>query len=142
MQGSSWTSLGKQVIQNLPEIVKTVKQSYKDWSTGQQHFPAYQFLGPGTKVYDKITKGVRPSNKTDHYAMNHDLDFGVISDAKLNPAQLKRAVKNADTRFVKGLESLPKERNNWGNILGRTFISGKSILEDLGVLDPKRFLGD
>ena len=39
----------------------------------EQHLPGYNFCGPGTNVHRRLRNGVKPVNKLDAAALQHDL---------------------------------------------------------------------
>ena len=50
-------------------------------SQDDQEWGPYKYLGPGTDVYGKVSKGVKPINGLDAAAMNHDIAYWNISKA-------------------------------------------------------------
>lgn len=47
------------------------------------HLPGgYQYAGPGTKVKEKLERGVKPKNKLDEAAMHHDIAYLKSKDLK------------------------------------------------------------
>jgi len=44
------------------------------------HVPGYEYLGPGTNLDLKLSQGVKPKNKLDEAAQNHDIAYARSSD--------------------------------------------------------------
>ena len=127
----------------VKHFVDESKQWVSDITTGQFHFPGYRFMGPGTKVYERIQQGIHPTSRTDEAAMHHDLDFGEIGSkvGKVSKRELHKQVREADKRFVNRLENAG-EGHHIGNFLGKSMIKAKMYLEDVGLMNPEQFLGD
>ena len=43
------------------------------YDTRERHLPGYNFCGPGTNVHRRLRNGVKPRNKLDAAALQHDL---------------------------------------------------------------------
>ena len=39
------------------------------------HWPGFNYMGPGTPLQKHLKRGVKPSNRLDTIAMQHDLDY-------------------------------------------------------------------
>ncbi len=46
------------------------------------HIPGFEYLGPGTNYHLKQEKGIKPANKLDEFAMNHDKFYSENKDLK------------------------------------------------------------
>ncbi|MBP1527606.1 MAG: hypothetical protein H9Q66_06795, partial [Spiroplasma ixodetis] len=44
------------------------------------HLPGYQYNGPGTNLDLKLSQGVKPINKLDEAAINHDIAYAKSKD--------------------------------------------------------------
>jgi hypothetical protein len=119
------------------------KNSYNDWSTGQYHFPGYNFMGPGTKNLQKVHAGVLPSNRTDGSAMRHDNEYDRIQDhmkrGTMSEKQINKAIRKSDRKFINELNS-NGERKLIGNQMGRQLINLKNVAEDWNFIRPSRFV--
>ena len=97
------------------------KNSYNDWSTGQYHFPGYNFMGPGTKNLQKVHAGILPSNRTDGSAMRHDNEYDRIQDGMkrgtMSERKVNKAIRKADRKFINELDR-NGETGNIGNRAG------------------------
>ena len=127
---------GKNYFGNL---FNRAKKTFSDWSSGQYHFPGYNYLGPGTKIEENIESGIEPINDTDAAAKAHDLDYLNIGKMAVSDEEKKKLVRDSDKKFIDRLNK-NKESDLWGNLAGRVGIRGKIILEDLGLLNPIKFL--
>ncbi|MBP1527570.1 MAG: hypothetical protein H9Q66_06600 [Spiroplasma ixodetis] len=66
------------------------------------HLPGYQYNGPGTNLDLKLSQGVKPINKLDEAAMNHDIAYARSkdhdkrheADYKLQEDAWKRVIAN------------------------------------------------
>ena len=45
----------------------------------EAHLPGMQYAGPGTNLDLKLVQGVKPSNKLDEAAMQHDIAYSNLS---------------------------------------------------------------
>ncbi len=61
-------------------------------TAGGLHFPGDSYLGPGTKVVQKIYSGVQPASYNDYVARNHDIDY--ISNKEPIIADIKAILKS------------------------------------------------
>ena len=46
------------------------------------HMPGYKYLGPGTKLEKRLTRGDEPKNKLDELAMKHDIAYSKSNNLK------------------------------------------------------------
>lgn len=134
-----FANLFKKASNFFGNIYNRAKNTFTDWKSGQFHYPGYNYLGPGTKVYDKISEGKAPVNDSDAAAMNHDLDYDYIGKSGWDDDRKKKAVRISDIDFVNRLRN-NGEGWNFGNLAGKIGIGGKIILEDLGLMNPLKFL--
>lgn len=114
---------------------------------GENHAPCANFCGPGTRVYERIERGDKPINSADAACMQHDLDYAEIVDdqraGRLTREQVPQRVREADNRM---LEALRQTQGDSGRMLGfhraigQQIISAKKKLEDMGLLDPQKFV--
>ena len=143
--GQKARGLGHHLATKAKHFATAANQWVSDIKTGQYHFPGYNYMGPGTQVYQRIQEGLAPTSKTDHSAMHHDLDYGKIGQelksGKIDKRELTKKVREADKRFVHNLEK-SGESHHLGNFIGKNFIKGKMWLEDIGLMNPEQFTGD
>ena len=108
---------------------------------GEIHSPQYtkdgfrfgSYIGPGTKVYDNIRRGLKPITNTDKSAKLHDIMFTL--------AQNPEDVRAADLRMVKNLDRIQKEKSDYKfNIyMGKLPIKAKMLAEDWGLMKKGSF---
>lgn len=92
------------------------------------HIPNYNYCGPGTKIITRLTTGSKPINELDKACKCHDLEYMLYDE---NPLLLKKS--DAKLRRV---------ANKIGGIAPRlveSVFSTKSLLEDLGIINPVNF---
>jgi len=96
-------------------------------------FKPGQFLGPGSKVFDKTKAGVDGVSPVDSVAKRHDLAYSLSKSPE--------DVRKADEHMIKVLNRIQKEgSDNLYNIyLGKVGITAKTKLEDWGVVSPTTF---
>lgn len=69
----------------------------------------YHYLGPGTPLSRNIMNGIKPVNKLDEEAMQHDLSYLAIGAQKsqgMTDAEASDAIKKSDEHFVKRVKEL------------------------------------
>jgi hypothetical protein len=129
----------KKAASKLGDLYNKAKQSISDWSKNRFHFPGYRYAGPGTDILGNISNEVRPINKTDDAARNHDLQYELIGKSKdISRDEKKKLVRQADEVFMDQLRGA--ESDLLGNKASRFGIASKMKLEDWGLLDPLKFL--
>lgn len=64
------------------------------------HPPNFSFLGPGTNVDLRLEKGIRPSNKLDSLALDHDLAYSASNDLSKRHEADKILQEGAWNRFL------------------------------------------
>ena len=79
------------------DIQKWISKSGREW-----HWPGYQFMGPGTKLKERLAKGQQGINRLDAIARQHDIDY---SQSK----SLKEKWK-ADDKMIRSVNKLPGKK--------------------------------
>jgi hypothetical protein len=110
---------------------------------GEIHAPQYtkdgfrfgKFIGPGTDVYGRLRKNIKPVSKTDETAKLHDIMFSL--------AETPNDVRTADLRMIRNLNRIQKNKEDYKfNIyMGKLPIKAKMKLEDWGVIKKGSFSG-
>lgn len=142
------SELGTELINVLPSSDETARPKF----VGEKHailqlangkYGIANYMGPGTQVVKRIARGDPPRTLADKVAQRHDIDYTLASAMSSKEKQLK-AVREADNRMINSLNRLQQ-----GNLdakknimLGKQIIRGKTIAEDLGILDKSKFAGD
>jgi len=142
------SEMGTNIINAIPSSDDTARPKF----AGEKHailqlpngkYGIANYMGPGTQVVKRIARGDPPRTLADKVAQRHDIDYSLASAMSSKEKQLK-AVREADNRMINSLNRL--EQGNLDaqkNImLGKQIIKGKTIAEDLGILDKSKFAGD
>ena len=75
------------------------------------HWPGYQYMGPGTKLKQRLKRGDPGINRLDRIAKQHDIDY---SRAKNLQDKWK-----ADAKMIKAIEKLPGHKTLTERIVRR-----------------------
>lgn len=112
------------VINGINRLIGSKAEPLQD---GEYHLPDQNYSGPGTKLEEKLNKGVKPLNKTDQASMNHDIAYNVaMTQFKDNPMERAKAIRRADEYVV-------KQYDQSGELLGKVSkigIKTKMAFED------------
>ena len=100
----------------------------------------YTYLGPGTKVLERLARGDKPIDKLDEYARDHDKTYTLLFKKKLEKGikVTKAEVQNADKTFVDGVNRNKSENPMLAKVIPPLF-KAKKIAEDIGVLSHTAF---
>jgi len=100
----------------------------------------YTYLGPGTKVLERLARGDKPIDKLDEYARDHDKTYTLLFKKKLEKGikVTKAEVQNADKVFINGVNRNKSENPMLAKVIGPIF-KAKKIAEDIGVLSHTAF---
>ena len=79
----------------------------------EAHLPGMQYAGPGTNLDLKLVQGVKPSNKLDEAAMNHDIAYSKTRDLKKRHEADYKLQEDAWKRVKAGDSSLGEKANAW-----------------------------
>lgn len=79
--------------EDVLEYAPVVSESDSEWF-------GYRYLGPGTAVHSKVSKGVKPVNDLDAAAMKHDIAYFNITQAyergEISREEANKRVEQAD----------------------------------------------
>ncbi len=89
------------------------------------HAPGYQFLGPGTKLEERLSKGVEPKNQLDALAREHDIAYSKHSSLAERHKADKVLQVGAVKRF-RARSASPREKF-WAGVTA-TAMKGKRLL--------------
>ena len=78
----------------LLDIQKWISKSGREF-----HWPGYQYLGPGTKLEQRLKRGDPSINRLDRIAKQHDIDY--------SKAKNLRDKWTADTKMINAINKLP-----------------------------------
>lgn len=110
----------------------------KNWSQGFYSAPGtYRYCGPG----NPIDNG-EPVNASDAGCRQHDIDYGNFARERnkgnLSDQETKTLVRESDQRLISHLQSAPDR--DFGSYASEYGIRFKTLLEDVGLLDPLKFV--
>ena len=102
-----------------------------------------KYVGPYNALSDEYIKNNPPVDKVDEGALFHDLDYARIArerdSGRISRKEATDMIRDSDKRFLSNTAKNYKE-NPWAGALGYAGIWGKTKLEDLGVIDPHKFV--
>lgn len=126
---------------SIKSSVSGVWKSLKD--RGSSLLTGTKYVGPFNSLTDEYIRNNPPVDKVDEGAMFHDLDYARIArerDAgKISRKEATDMIRDSDKRFLSNTAKNFKE-NPWAGALGYAGIWGKTKLEDLGLVDPHKFV--
>ncbi len=122
-------------------IVGALASTASKWMEGEYHAPdfvgggAYQYCGAGTKL-----RGQAPINAVDSACRTHDYDYERLAQQRgsMPEGQFNRLIRESDQRLVNSIEQ--SGQSDLGALMSKWGIKAKMGLEDLGVLNPSRFV--
>ena len=88
---------------------------------GELHWPGCQYLGPGTKLKQRLARGDPGRNRLDRIAKQHDIDY---SKAKVIQDKWK-----ADAKMIKAIDRLPGKKTWTEAIVKKNNTSKKNDLK-------------
>jgi len=92
------------------------------------HIPGYNYCGPGTQVYQRITRGDLPVNELDLGCQFHDVDYMRFDGDNANLMKSDRLL----------IDKAKKVIDNCDNILSKSNIIG-TVLSKIGINLPFSF---
>lgn len=110
------------------------------WVPGKG-FERANFMGPGTKIIERLKRGDVGKTSIDRISQLHDIDYTLAGNTQTDADQIRLA-READERMIKsGWNAYKQGKENIFNLVeGAGLIKAKTLLEDWHLLDPKRFL--
>jgi hypothetical protein len=134
---------GSEAISKVGNVINAIGATANKWLEGEFHAPdfvgggSYSYCGPGTKL-----GGQAPINKVDEHCKTHDYEYDAFerNKNKIPASDLKRMVRESDNKLVSNIER--SGQNDFGSMLSKWGIKGKIALEDLGLLNPLKFIGN
>ena len=111
-----------------------------------QHYArkgAKSYVGPWNKLDDEYIRKHPPTDKIDEGGLQHDRDYSNIArlrdSGQVSKAEALKLIRDSDSRFLSHMKD-NISANPWAGMLGYAGIKAKNILENLGVLDPNKFV--
>lgn len=99
------------------------------------------FMGPGTKIQERLARGDPPRTAVDAVAKQHDIDYykaGKVQDK----TQREKLVRAADEKMLGSLEMVERAgKDHPSNLKQGQLIAVKKKLEDKGLLSKSAFQG-
>lgn len=135
-------NVGSEAINKVGNVINAIGSTAKNWLEGQYHAPdfvgggSYAYCGAGTKL-----GGQAPINKVDSHCMTHDYEYDAFerNKNKIPASDLKRMIRESDNKLISNIER--SGQNDFGATLSKWGIKAKMALENLGLLDPFKFIG-
>jgi hypothetical protein len=101
------------------------------------------YVGPFNSLSDEYIRTHPPTDKVDEGGLQHDRDYshiaGLRDSGKVSHDEAKKLIRDSDTRFLDHMKE-HHSANKWASGLGYLGIKGKNILEDIGLIDPNKFV--
>ena len=100
------------------------------------------YMGPGTEVIKRLTRGDPGRTPADMVAKRHDIDYALAQGARTTAGQFKQ-VRAADNRMINSLKKIQSNRSDAGRNIqaGMRLIQAKTVAEDAGLMDKSKFAG-
>jgi hypothetical protein len=104
-------------------------------------FERTNYMGPGTNIMERIKRGDQGKTPIDQISKLHDIDYSLAGMAKSDKEQ-EILARKADERMISsGWKAYREGKENLFNLTeGAGLIKAKNILEDWGILNPRKFL--
>lgn len=94
-------------------------QKWISKSGSEFHWPGYQFLGPGTKLEQRLKRGDPGINRLDRIAKQHDIDY--------SKAKNLRDKWTADTKMINAINKLPGRKTMTERVVKRIIQAKKRL---------------
>lgn len=115
---------------------------------GEFHAPGANWLGPHTNVTKRELRGDVGTTASDASAKIHDLDYkGIrlqLANHQITPAEANVRIRDSDHKLLDGVRAGRQTDTSLLNALhasvADTGIKVKMVAEDLGLLNPRKFL--
>lgn len=93
------------------------------------HLPGYKYCGPGTKLKDKLEKGVEGKNQLDNFCKSHDIAYSESKDLKSRHIADKILAEQAWSRFKSKDSSFGEKASAWlvTNIMKTKIKTGSGV---------------
>jgi hypothetical protein len=107
---------------------------------GKMTYQNYNWAGPGTKVEERLAKGIQPINGIDAAGKTHDIDYTLNFQKRMAKGEkvTKQEVQAADKRFVQKVKANKKDDIVFATAIPPVF-AAKKLAEDAGLLSHTSF---
>ena len=85
----------------------------------EHHWPGYQYMGPGTKLANRLKRGDPGINRSDKIAKQHDINY--------SHAQNLQDKWKADAKMIKAIDRLPGEKTMTERVVKRIMQAKKRL---------------
>lgn len=111
------------------------------WVPGKG-FERANYMGPGTKVFERLKRGDNGKTPIDQISKLHDIDYTLASGTSQTAEEHARKGREADDRMIRnGWRAYQKGKEGTFNLTeGAGLIKAKTLLEDWGLLSKTQFL--
>ncbi len=111
------------------------------WVPGRG-FERANYMGPGTKVLERLKRGDRGKTAIDEISTLHDIDYTLASGSSNTEQEQVQMARDADNRMIQsGWNAYKAGKENLFNLVeGAGLIKAKTLLEDWGLLSKTKFL--
>jgi hypothetical protein len=112
----------------------------KNWSQGFYSAPGtYNYCGPG----NSLDNG-EPTNASDAACRQHDIDYSNFAreqrKGNLSDNEVKNLVRESDHRLISNLQQ--QQNRDLGSYASEYGIRFKTLLEDVGLMNPMQFVAE
>jgi len=107
---------------------------------GKMKYQNYSYLGPNTRVEERLSKGIKPINQMDDAARTHDQQYTLDFQKRMEKGEkvTKQEVQLADKRFVDKVKKNKKDDIILATAIPPLF-AAKKLAEDTGMLSHTAF---
>jgi hypothetical protein len=135
----------------LRNMIPSSDETARDGFAGEKHMilqlkngknGVANFMGPGTEVIKRLTRGDPGRTPADMVAKRHDIDYSLAKGSRTTAGQLKQ-IRTADNRMINSLKKIQASRGDAGRNIqaGMRLIQAKNLAEDAGLMDKSKFAG-
>ena len=131
----------KNLASNVWNKVKSTASEL--YNRGSTILTASHYLGPYNSLDPEYRRTHPPVDRADAAALEHDLTYVDIArrtkDRHITVPEANRLTRESDNKF---LDSMKQEwtTSPYKSTLGYLGVKGKTILEDMGILNPNTFV--
>jgi len=133
--------LGEEVVSSLKDKAERAWKEFND--RGSTLLTNTNYVGPFNSLTPEYIQSHPPKNQVDRTAMVHDQEYSDIAkrrdSGQITPEEAKRLIRESDDKFLTNTSKYAKE-DPWASSLGFAGIWGKTQLENLGLLNPNKFV--
>ena len=106
-----YSNIANKVLDNIP--LGSIVNTAIDHLPFEAHLPGYNYLGPGTRLAEKLKYNVKPINQLDAAALDHDKAYASTKDGKERAKADKILENKAWNRVLASDSSLGEKAAAW-----------------------------